>query len=161
MKLLCGALQTPSGFKHHLKHIMGGVFSPLLGEAFLNCFLMAFMVQLSWPELSCHLLERNLFGRAIKTKGSSVKGKEKQNKKKKQGKELESRGGGGRAGAWPHRGLADVLGEHACPRGCPQMQPEVHVISTAPSCPRMSITSGSLHSWESGQQVLSTDGCSY
>lgn len=55
---------------------------------------MAFIVQLPLSELSSHLIGKNSFSKAIKTKGSSVKEEENKN----QGKELESRGSGGRAG---------------------------------------------------------------
>lgn len=94
MKLLCGTLQAPPGFNHHLNHVIWGVFSPCLGEAFLNFSLMAFTVQLPLSELSCHLIGKNRFSKAIKTKGSSVKEEE----NKYQVKKLESRGSGGRAG---------------------------------------------------------------
>lgn len=126
-------------------------------RVFLNLFLLAFPVHLFWSDLSCHLLGRNLFGRAINIwKGSLGKGKEKGNKK--QGKEQESRGSGGRVGSvsprWPRRRAGRARLVPALVLSCsrrstshlpPLPPPDQHDVRF-------------LHSWESGQRVTSTGG---
>lgn len=128
-----------------------------LWRVFLNLFLMAFLVHLFWSDQSCHILGRNLFGRAINMwKGSLGKGKEKGNKK--QGKEQESRGSGGRVGSvspcWPHRcagrarlvpGLVLSCSRRSTSHLPPLPPPDQHDVRF-------------LHSWEPGQRVMSTGG---
>lgn len=112
-----------------------------LWRAFLNCFLMAFLVHRSWSDLSCHfwgetsLAEQSTCERALWEKGKK--------KEISRGKSRKAEAVEGGWGACPLGGPADVLVEHACSWGLSSDAAGGPRHICRPFLPQTSVTSGS------------------